>query len=416
MDKINPEIFRDYDIRGIYNLDFDHDFAFKLGNIIAQNSNGQDIVVGRDMRVSSDILAEKVIEGIRATGKNAISLGYCSSPLFYFTANFLNVSAGVMVTASHNDSSYNGFKIVGENGKLIPGKEVKTIFDSSKLSSNGNGQLTKENMLNEYIDAILGAIGQTKDLSEIAKKVYISPSMLMNSHIKLLEKKLGISFSKNKDSEITVAFDADGDRINFYENGKHILADYILLMLIDKIKPKNVVLDLRFSRGAIEYLEKQGIKYTKSPVGRRNIYKNMVENNSEIGGEISGHFLFSHINKIEAPEFVLIKILEEILDKGSMENILNEYTGYYKSEEINLPVKSLVFEDLKKVVEKKYSNADIDYMDGITVSCDDWWFNMRPSNTEPLIRIVVETKRKGLLKEKAIELKELVDLGEGAKD
>ena len=394
----NPSIFKTGDIRGIYGHDFDEAFAFQLGAKVATFFNRGKIIIGRDGRASSDPLARSVVDGAKSAGATVIAIGQCSTPLFYFAVDEAQASGGIMVTASHNQAEYNGFKVVGEGAELITGAEIEARFTNSETLLKSGGLVATFDPLPDYIDKV----------AEVSQVNFPIPPL----------------------DGIKIIFDNDHDRISFEEAKQVIVPEFIFLLLVEKCGFKKVVYDLRYSRVVAEKLAEWGVEGIKSKVGRTNVYRLMCETESDFGGELSGHYYFKSFNNLEAPELVLAYVAKSVTTSGqTLQELTAGYKKYFKSEEINIAVTEAPNNKLQqategecsaqgqqvgvitnkfKILKQKYSDAKIEEVDGLTVNYPDWWFNVRASNTEPELRLVVEAETQELLDTKLAEIQEIL--------
>ncbi|MEX2053096.1 MAG: hypothetical protein WD898_02635 [Candidatus Paceibacterota bacterium] len=417
----NPEIFRAYDIRGIYEKDFDSDFAFSLGAALVSYLNRTNFLVAHDGRGFSHDLARAVMRGMASAGADVQYLHLATLPFFNFAFRELGVNGGIMVTASHNAPEYGGFKIFGDGGDIIGSdsglKNIKDLISGSDYESSRYGgkinQLDGGKIMDKYLDfAIKNSGVSEKDFEEVSIKV--DGPELVNKELGRLLEKLGIK-SREKDFDISFSFDADGDRLYVFDrNGQRVRADHVLgLFVQDKIsfwhKPK-VVYDFRISRGVLEKFKEWRAKAFRSKVGRGFVRGEAKKHAADISGELSGHFFFKENNYSEMPLMALLLLVRILSDKGKgVAELIEQFKTWFVSEEINIDFEGGLeeFSDVVSKVKDKFDGAELDELDGITVSYKDWWFNLRPSNTEPLLRLTVEAKTKNLLMEKVKELRKL---------
>lgn len=418
----NPEIFRQYDIRGVYGRDFDEDFAFKLGAAFVKYLNRRRILVARDDRKFSESLASSLAGGVASAGGDVYDLGLSTLPLFNFAFKKLGVEGGIMVTASHNPPEYGGFKLYdAKNMPISSGfglEDIKNLMDNQDLEiSRQAGQISRldgHNLLADYLNFVIKKSSlKPGELEKIKIKIE-SPNEIVAGEISLLFKKLGI---ENSESEFDIAFsfDGDADRLKVTDENRELLnVDYLVALLArDQTgffsKPK-VVHDLRFSKNVLERFEKWGIKSFRSKVGRTNIKRQMVKKRADLGGELSGHLFFKEINYNEAPLLAALRLARIIVrsDK-TMSQLVSEFQSpWFSSGEVNLD--TIAGDEIMAKLKEKYSDGKIDQLDGLTVEYPDWWFNIRPSSTEPLTRLVTEAKSKDLLEEK---IEEILNLTKG---
>lgn len=421
----NPEIFKTYDIRGIYQKDFDNSFAYRLGLALIGHlgAGSESILIGHDSRDFSADLSQAIISGIIAKNSQAKYIGLATTPFFNFAFNKLKCAGGIMITASHNAPSYAGFKVYGENGVPIgldSGlKNIREMIDSvGEATHQSVGVSVKSDhlaLLNEYIEWILRKVKiKNGDLDEL--KFKISGSEAAMEEIQWLNQKINLS-QFNKDYQVSFSFDEDADRLIVTDGSDiTIRSDYLVGLLAKNSvrflsKPK-VVYDLRFSRGVIAKFVEWGVKSFKSKVGRVFVREAMIKNRADIGGELSGHIYFKETNYNELPILAMLKILKILAkSKMSLTELIRPLKTWESIDEINIPIDESQRGNINVIIEKLksiYSNGQIEEMDGLTILYENWWFNLRPSNTEPLLRLVVEAKEKNLLEEKVAKLREQI--------
>lgn len=408
--RANPEIFRAYDIRGVYGEDYDDAFAQRLGARVASYLKAKTLVVGRDLRASSDELAYAVIDGAMHAGTSVVDVGELSSPQFYWAIRAAGAQGGIMVTASHNPAKYNGFKVIGRDGEVIGGHHLRQVYDTHPHTHRPDGAVTYRDVVPDYADAVAYASRwQGGDALQVA--VDAPPSVL-----RVLERLGPIA----PGGGLAVKMDPDADRIQFFADGYPVPADFIFLLLAERFRLAPVVFDLRFSRVVRERLDAAKIRYRVSRVGRLYLSSVMRDLGAALGGEMSGHFYWREFGGMESPELTLVKFLQATeQDLTKLRNILAPYRRYAKSEEL-----SILVHDRKRAVtamehlQKRFHGCATDRADGITVDCwdgggsvsaaDGFWFNVRPSNTEPLLRVVVESKKEDLLDRRVQEVRGLI--------
>lgn len=396
---MNPDIFRANDIRGVYGVGFDAEFAQRLGSRVAAHFKAGTLIVGRDSRASSAELAHAVIDGAVHTGARVVDVGEVSSPQFYWAIRHSGAAGGVMVTASHNPGEYNGFKVNGADAGIVGGDQLRQIYDSREYRHHSGGAIERRDVIPEYAAAVAAVArwdGRELPLS-VDAPVAVRRALECIAPIA-------------PDHGLAAKCDTDGDRIVFYGGGRPVAADWMFLLLTEKLELEPVVYDLRFSRAVTERLEADGVAHVVSKVGRVFLAENMRTANAAFGAEMSGHYYFKEFG-MEAPELVLLYVTRLVRDSGmTLGELIAPYIRYHKSDEISVPVKDRKY--ATQVIERlaRDFHACQQYRtDGLTVDCWDtqgWWFNVRPSNTEPVLRAVVEAKEKDLLNEKVRRLRD----------
>jgi len=450
MGKINPLIFKAYDIRGIYPSDIDEEGAFLIGRgfgTYISKFNKRDVLIGYDNRLSSPSLCEALIRGITSTGANVINIGLVTTPMYYYARYHLNVWSGLMITASHNPSDYNGFKIsFTEEGNAV-GDEIKALYDFIIKGefNDGNGTVKNYNIKDEYISLIQSSLnfGNKKIkvvvdcgngttgivIDEILKSLPIeyellyaeSDSTFPNHHpdpsvpenLKdLQEKVLELNY------DLGLAFDADGDRIGIVDNlGNVISSDlYMLIMyrfLQNKLTNKTALYDVKCSRSLMDDLDKLGYKQIMNRTGNSYFYRKVHEENIEFGGEYSGHIFF----KDKFPGFddgiyAGLRMVEVLSVTGkTISELLEGMNKYYSTPEIKVSVseenKFLVMNEIKEVLKSK--NYHINETDGVRIETKDYWLLIRVSNTSPYLTVRFEANNESLLNEIQKEYLTLID-------
>ena len=406
--KLNPDVFHAYDIRGVYGTDFDDQFARELANKIVTHFGARTVLVARDGRPSSEGLERLVTHGVTQAGADVISIGLSTTPLFYYSVIAAKADLGIMITASHNPAQYNGFKVIKADGTLVGGAPLKKVHGEEYLVTNGSGTITQANTSEDYLRQVV-AMGGAEPLG---MTLSVNAPPLMEPHLQTLAQQYGITFDRQ--AALHVHMDPDADRISFHEGGAKIAADFVCALLADTLGAKTVVHDLRFSRSVLEHWKSKGIRSVSSRVGRLNIAMAMRENDAEVGGETSGHFYFKPFHYLESPEVALLLVLRAVKATGqSLTDLTNMYRKYAKGEEVTIEGKERWFE-LRERLRKAFPDGNVTESDGMTVEYLEpdgtlsWWCNLRPSNTEPVMRLIVEAKNKDLLDEKVSELRYLL--------
>lgn len=443
-------IFRAYDIRGIYPSELNEDVAQQVGNATARFLNAKTLVVGEDGRISSPKLTQAVIDGITSAGCDVLYIGQCSTPLFYFASRNLG---GIMITASHNPPEYNGLKIVDKDGNPIGLDnhlgDIKDLMEKGIEESEKKGKIIeKPEIREEYVDFLIKTSGVKA--GDIKFKVVVDAGNGMaGAVIKPLFERLKIDYVplffdidgsfpnrppdpakegalnllketvRQEKTALGIAFDGDADRVAFVdEKGSDVPAQFVLALLwfAEKNKPK-VVYDLRFSRAVKDIFGEYGIR---SQVGHTFISHMMRKVNGGIGGETSGHFYFKEANYNESSGLAVLKLLRFLQESGKpFSELAATFKKYYYSGEISIEMgDTSKAEEIFESLQKRYSDGAWDKFDGLTIeywneSFDKlraptkgrWWFNLRPSNTESLLRLVVEAETKELMDEKVNEIK-----------
>ena len=436
------KIFKAYDIRGIYPDDIDEKIAYKIGQAVAKFLKAKELVIGRDVRNSSESLSKVLAEGIRDQGVNVIDIGLTTSPMFYFYVAENNLEGGAMVTASHNPPKYNGFKIVSKGampvGDISGLEKIQRLMENNKFKDKDRGQIEERSVLDEYIKNILKfcSIENIKSLKIVADTTNGTAGLILPELFKKFPSQLIHIFSELDGSfpnhgpnplkpentkalqekvllekaDLGIAFDGDGDRIIFVdEKGERVEPDIITALLVNYFfKEKDKILFTAITSKLVEEeTKKVGAIPIRYKVGYTFIKEKMKREKIIFAAEPSGHYYFRDNYFIESPFIVLLRVLE-ILSKETrpLSELLKKFKRYYL-ESINFSIKDSS-KIIKEIEEEYKKNGNISRLDGLTREFEDWWFNLRPSNTEPILRLTIEAKTKELLEQKKKEFTKLV--------
>lgn len=441
---VNPAIFKAYDIRGIYPKEINKESAYLIGRAYIKflKKKNPQIVIGQDNRFSSSVLFKKLTQGMIDSGARVIDIGLSTTPMLYFAVAYYGFDGGIQITASHNPPEYNGFKLVRE--KAIPINSATGLKKIQKLievnSVNLKGKIVKKEVIQDYIvfNLKMVEIAKIKPLKIIIDTANAVPGIIISEILKKIPgksyhlfKKLDGNFPNhypdpatkqnlktlqkqvlNKKADLGVAFDGDGDRIVFVDEKGEIVSGDLICSLIAKFLLKEnsdqkILYDLRCSRVVPETINYFGGKATISRVGHSFIKETMRKENILFGAELSGHYYFKDYYFTEAPIFVLLKILQILSEtKKSFSKLIKPFEKYFHSGEMNFKIEDK--EKKIKELKKYYRSGKILEIDGLRIDFDDWWFLVRPSNTEPVLRLIIETKSKKLLEKKKKELTDLI--------
>jgi len=424
-------VFKAYDIRGRYLEEIDEQFSYNLGRALGEKY--KNILFGIDSRIGSDRIKDYFVTGAIDSNAKVEYAGIISTPLLYFSTKD-KFDIGVIATASHNPKEFTGFKICGRDGiPLSPERDIKPQFKeyakpdriyNSKERRKDFGEGYTNYYLNRFqdlrykdrivVDFSNGAtVYEKKIIQKLFPNAYFigdAPDGNFPNHPPDTMKKecleMLISKVKETDSRIGIIFDGDGDRIGVIdEKGNIIRGDILTCIMLSELLKGNenqtVIYDLRCSHIVPETINSLGGTPLKSRVGHYFIKKTMKEENAIFAGELSNHFYFREAGGFEAPLLALYYILKS-MGSDSLSEVAKKYMKYFHSGEINFKVK-----DQKVTIDnllKEYPDGKIDYTDGVTIEYDNWWANIRPSNTEPLLRINIEAKDEITLKRKIDEI------------
>lgn len=415
-------IFKAYDIRGIYGEQLNEDIAYKIGRAFAVYI-GSKIVVARDNRLSSDSLFEALTRGITDEGSDVYNIGLSTSPMFYFAVSNLVCDGGVIITASHNPPQYNGFKMVRSDAMPLSGEDgidqIKQLVEENNFSSSKKGNISTLDITDKYVNSFEIKKYNLKVVVDTANSVsgLIVNRMFRGVSLFHLFSELDGSFPNHEPNpleeknikdlrekvleygaDIGIAFDGDGDRVFFVDEKGELISSDLIIALIAKLIDKKVLYDLRCSN-IIKETARDSVMWR---VGHSFIKKKMKDEDIFFGGEYSGHYYLKQGSSyFESPYFVIYKLFEAMENK-KLSELIAPFKKYYHSGELNFEVKDK--QSIIEKVEKNYSYGKITKIDGVRIDFDDWWFLLRGSNTEPILRLIVEAKSKELLDSKIKEI------------
>lgn len=443
---IPKDIFKAYDIRGLYPSEMDEDTAYRIGRAFAVALKPKMVVVGTDMRESGPAITEATINGLNDQGADVVKIGLTSTPMYYYAVNALRGDAGIVVTASHNPGQYTGYKMTGP--EAIPSIAFASNDELWRLACEGvfpeparrGSVIRQEDVLDSYVRAVLdnaeiSSFGNLKIVVDTGNGMsgMILPrlfQMVGNEPIPLFWeldgrfpnheanplkpetlKWLKETVVKEK-ADLGVAFDGDADRVGFVdETGESISGDMITVLIaretLKKAPGSNILYDLRSSWIVKDEIEKAGGAPVMCRVGHGLIKKQMREEGGHFAGELSSHYFFSDFYYTDNGDLAMLNVIKQLLSSGKkMSELIKPLLKYHHSDEINSMVKDIPSKLAE--LEAAYPEGNRFYLDGITIEFDDWWFNVRPSNTEPLLRLNVEAKSKQLMEEKVAEVLSII--------
>lgn len=450
---IDPSIFKAYDIRGIYPAQVDDETAYLVGRafseIIKRENPGKtlSLVVSRDMRLSSPQLKGRVVAGIIDSGVDVIDIGMTTTPTFYFGVAYYGYDGGIQVSASHNPREYNGFKMVRRNGIPVSGdsgiNEIRDLCIKGEFPiSSSKGSVTSlEGVTEKAVEieregtnwrsikpfkvvvdtangmAALDIEAMFKGLPcQLIKMNFEldgtfpvhTPDPLVDENLSLLKAEV-----VKQGADFGIAPDGDGDRYFFVDEQGNTLRQEILrgIMAQDILKDHagaTVCYDIRPGKITLDMILEAGGKPSVTRVGHSLIKEQMIQERAIFGGESSGHYFYKFpFGTFEAPITLVMRFLALLSSQNkTLSQFISPYQRYFHSGEIN----SKVSEVKRKIEEIKglYADAKLSTLDGVTVEYPEYWFNVRGSNTEPLIRLNLEATSKNLMEQKRDEVLVLI--------
>lgn len=441
--------FKAYDIRGKLGEELNEDVAFRVGEAFAKRLNPKKVAVGRDIRTSSESLSKALINGLCISGVDVIDIGLCGTEEVYFATFSEKLDGGIMVTASHNPIDYNGMKLVRKDSRPISGDdgllEIKELAERNDFTdSDKPGKLEKVNLKTNYISHLLSYIS-TQSLKPL-KIVVNAGNGCAGPTIDLLEKHLPFEFIKinhepdgtfpngipnpllpnnrsatsnaiiERNADLGIAWDGDYDRcFLFDENGRFIEGYYIVGLLAEAFLKKNekakIIHDPRLTWNTIDIVTQNGGTPIMSKTGHAFIKTRMRSEDAVYGGEMSAHHYFKDFSYCDSGmiPWLLVTELISVKNKKLSELVDERIRLYPASGEINSTISDpkSVIEKIKKHYEK--NALKLDYTDGLSIEFETWRFNLRRSNTEPVVRLNVESREdEALMKEKTSEILSLM--------
>jgi phosphomannomutase len=441
--------FKAYDIRGIYGVDFNKDDVYKIGYYLAQMMPVDTVLVGRDDRASSDEIFNALAKGIIDAGVNVDDVGLSTTPYVYWTTALKKYGCSVMITASHNPKEYNGLKISRENvlpvgydsGLQVIEEKVKSALKITPVLRKG--VIRKVDYKKDYINFLLK---YKSDLEGLNISIDCSNGMaslfvkqLFGEHPNYIYDTIDCTFPnhepnpldpesvedlcalvKKTQSDIGIIFDGDADRVMFTdEQGNFISPDLIIALLahywLEERQMKGVVIqDIRTSKSVGEYIEQFGATTTTWRVGRAYAAPKLRELDGVYGGELAGHYYareFFYSDSALMTALIVLHIVQRFKKENiTLSQLIKRINRYENSGEINFQLERKT--EAMKAIVTHFSNQEkplkqMDF-DGYRLEFKEWWFNIRPSNTEPYLRFIAEATSKSLLKQKISEVEKII--------
>ncbi len=438
--------FKAYDIRGIYNEDFNKEDAYKIGFFLPELLQADNVLVGRDVRISSDEIFEYLAQGIIDSGANVYNIGISTTPMVYYITAKHKFAASVQITASHNSREYNGMKISKSNAMPVGfdtglDKLLEMIQTRDIVIAEKKGKIVDYKVKGEYVEFLKTYV---QDYSNLKMAVDCSNGMAGFLIKKFLAKKpiylyddLDGTFPNHEPNpleeenvadlkktvlenscDIGVIFDGDADRVMFVdEKGQFISPDLIIAFMAHYFleKEKGVVLeDIRTSKAVKEYISKLGGEVHTWKVGRAFASPKLRKINGIYGGELAGHYYFRDFFYSDSgilAALIVLNLASKFKKEGkTMSEIISNISKYANSGEMNFKIEQKLeaMEALKDYFTTEEEPMEILDFDGYRLEFKEWWFNVRPSNTEPYLRLLAEADNEDILKEKLTEIKSIL--------
>jgi len=440
---LDPKVFKAYDVRGIYPGELDEAGAEAIGRAYVEQFEPRRIAVGRDMRLSSPTMQEAVMRGASAAGAEVLDIGLVGTEMVYFAVGSLGLEGGIMVTASHNPKEYTGMKIVRRGALPVGGESGLLDVRDRAVSDTGpeHGEAASVQTydiwpefvarvlsfvdvaairpLKVVIDAANGMAGTMlppvlEHLPIDAVRCYFEPDGSFPNHepnpLLPENREFIVAKTLEEGADLGVAFDGDADRCFFVDDtGEFVPGDFITALFAETILARepgaNVIYDVRASHAVPNTIEAAGGVALVNRVGHAFIKARMRKDDAVFAGEVSGHYYFRDFSQADSGVIPFLLMLELISRRGQkLSEILAPLRArYFITGEINTPVTDVALK-LQELKERYGSEGTVSHLDGLSVEAGDWHFNVRPSNTEPLLRLNLEATSRELMERKRDEV------------
>ena len=445
---LDPSVFKAYDIRGLYPSQLDEDGAYSIGRAYVQHFQPRSIAVGRDMRVSSPSMAAAAIEGAADGGADVLDVGLVGTEMVYYAVGELGLEGGICVTASHNPGEYTGLKIVRRGALPVGGDSGLEDVKAGALAGFGpverRGEVRDENVWPGFVDKVLsfvepGAIRPLRVVVDAANgmagvmlppvlerlpqldvvRCYFEPDGTFPNHepnpLLPENREFVVRKTREEGAGLGVAFDGDADRCFFVDDtGEFVPGDFVTALLagalLEREPGAKVIYDVRASRAVPETIERAGGIPVMNRVGHAFIKQRMRKEHAAFAGEVSAHYYFRDFSQADSGVVPFLLMLELLSRRGrKLSEILAPLRErFFLTGEINTPVDDVPLK-LQELKERYAAEgARISHLDGISIDFDDWHFNVRPSNTEPLLRLNLEAFSHERMEEKREEVLSLI--------
>ena len=445
---LDPSVFKAYDVRGLYPSELDEDGAYRVARAYAEHFEPRAVAVGRDVRLSSPPILAAVTDGIVDAGADAVELGLVGTEMLYHAVAELGLDGGICVTASHNPKEYTGMKIVRRGALPVGGDsgllEIRARAEAGFEAVRRRGVVRDEDVWQSFVDKVLSfvdvdAIRPLRVVIDAANgmagvmlppvlahlpqldvtRCYFDPDGRFPNHepnpLLPENREFIIGKVKEEGADLGVAYDGDADRCFFVDDGgEFVPGDFVTALLAEAVLAKapgeKVIYDVRASWGVPEAIERAGGIPLVNRVGHAFIKQRMRAEGAVFAGEVSAHYYFRDFSQADTGVVPFLVMLELVSRAGvGLSELLRPFRErYFLTGEINTPVEDVPLK-LQELKERYGAQGGrLSHLDGLSVEFDDWHFNVRPSNTEPLLRLNLEALSEGLMVEKRDEILELI--------
>ena len=439
---LDPKVFKAYDVRGVYPSELDEDGAYRVGRAFAERFEVERIAVGRDMRLSAPSMARAVREGAADAGADVLDLGMVGTEMLYFAVGDLGLDGGIAVTASHNPKQYTGMKIVragalpvgGESGLL----EVRDLALRGTWTGTKRGEVREEDIWSRFVDRVLSfvdleALRPLRVVIDAANGMAGAMLPPVLERLRMLDvvrchfepdgsfpnhepnpllpenREFIVEKTRSEGADFGVAFDGDADRCFFVDDGgEFVPGDFTTALFAQTILEREpgakMIYDVRASWAVPEAIREGGGVPLVNRVGHAFIKQRMREEDAVFGGEVSAHYYFRDFSQADSGTIPFLLMCEIVSRRGKLSEILAPYRSrYFITGELNTPVAD-VDAKLRELEERFGPDGRVSHLDGLSVEAGDWHFNVRPSNTEPLLRLNLEARSSELMERKRDEV------------
>jgi phosphomannomutase len=445
---LDPSVFKAYDVRGIYPAQLDEDGAYRIGRAYVEHFEPRTIAVGRDMRVSSPSMAAAAIDGAADGGADVLDVGLVGTEMVYYAVGELGLEGGICVTASHNPGEYTGLKIVRRGALPVGGdsglEEVKTRALAGFARSERRGEVREEDVWPGFVEKVLSfvepeaiqplrvvvdaangmagvmlppVLGRLPQLDVV--RCFFDPDGTFPNHepnpLLPENREFIVRKTREEGADLGVAFDGDADRCFFVDDaGEFVPGDFVTALLaaavLEREPGAKVIYDVRASRAVPETIERAGGVPLVNRVGHAFIKQRMRKEGATFAGEVSAHYYFRDFSQADSGVVPFLLMLDLLSRRGrKLSEILAPFRDrFFLTGEINTPVDDVPLK-LQELKERYAAEGGrVSHLDGISIDFDDWHFNVRPSNTEPLLRLNLEAFSHERMEEKRDEVLSLI--------
>jgi phosphomannomutase len=443
---LDPKVFKAYDIRGVYPTELDEEGGYAIGRAYVEEFEPKRIAVGRDVRLSSPTMAKAAIEGATEGGADVVDIGLVGTEMLYYAVGELDLDGGIQVTASHNPKEYTGMKIVRRGALPVGGDsgllEIRNRALAGFAEPKSRGDVGDQDIFPGYVEKVLSFIDASavKPLRVVidaangmagvmlppvlerlpidAVRYFLEPDGTFPNHEPnpLLPENREFVMGKvlEEKTDLGSAFDGDADRCFFIDDtGAFVPGDFVTALLAELILEKNpgakIIYDVRASWAVPETIRRAGGIPLINRVGHAFIKHRMREEGAVFAGEVSGHYYFRDFYQADSGVIPFLLILELVSKRGKrLSELLAPFQEhYFLTGEINVPVADVAVK-LQEIKERFGKEGKISHLDGISIEAEEWHMNVRPSNTEPLLRLNLEALSKDLMEHKRDDVLEVI--------